>query len=296
MSLAPSENSRLFDLLADAASTGVDARGAEELANLLAGADLDSDSFERAAAALDVALTPATTEAMPAHLLASVQREMLLAMSGTAAPAAARAAEAGATTAPPLTLARTPVDAPLAPGVAAASSGSAFSWGGWFAAAACLAIAASAWMSARPSSVSKPVAVRGPAMIEPAVVGRADTLTIAWKPLADDTCKEQCAGRVIWNNDLQKGWMVFKGLAVNDPSRFQYQLWIIDKAQKHPVDGGVFDIASAEITESGEVFVPISAKIRVSEPAAFAVTVERPGGVVVSDQSRVAVLAPVSKG
>jgi len=39
------------------------------------------------------------------------------------------------------------------------------------------------------------------------------------------------------------------------------------------------------------VLVPIEAKLRVQKPTLFAVTVEKPGGVVVSDQKRIALVA-----
>lgn len=82
--------------------------------------------------------------------------------------------------------------------------------------------------------------------------------------------------------------MRFEGLAHNDPSQFQYQLWIFDDSRDdaHPVDGGVFDVPS-----SGEVLVPISAKLKVGKAKLFAVTVERPGGVVVSKRERIVLTA-----
>ena len=48
---------------------------------------------------------------------------------------------------------------------------------------------------------------------------------------------------------------------------------------RRPVDGGVFDIAA-----SGEALIPIDAKLPVGAGTIFAVTKERPGGVVVSDR------------
>jgi anti-sigma-K factor RskA len=83
--------------------------------------------------------------------------------------------------------------------------------------------------------------------------------------------------------------MVFRGLASNDASAEQYQLWIFDRNQSdaHPIDGGVFDVPAGV----DEVIVPIDAKIDVSEAWQFAVTVEQPGGVVVSDRSRLPLLA-----
>ena len=56
-----------------------------------------------------------------------------------------------------------------------------------------------------------------------------------------------------------------------------------------PVDGGVFDVRG----DGDEVIVPIRASLPVGSPLAFAVTIERPGGVVVSDRSRVVVIARV---
>lgn len=98
------------------------------------------------------------------------------------------------------------------------------------------------------------------------------------------------AGNVIWNQDQQEGYMVFDGLPINNALLEQYQLWIIDpQRDKHPIDGGVFDI-----TRSGKVIVPIHAKLDVIDPQAFAITIEKPGGVVVSDQSRLPLLASVN--
>lgn len=98
-------------------------------------------------------------------------------------------------------------------------------------------------------------------------------------------------GRVVWDSVSQSGFMSFNALPVNDSAVQQYQLWIIDpKRDDEPIDGGVFDIVVA-----GESFVPIQAKLNVIDPAGFAVTVEKPGGVVVSDQSRLPLLALASK-
>jgi hypothetical protein len=68
----------------------------------------------------------------------------------------------------------------------------------------------------------------------------------------------------------------------------QYQLWIFDAArdQRYPVDGGVFDVPA----NAGEVVIPIRASLMVRKPAAFAVTLEKPGGVVVSGREHVIVL------
>ena len=84
--------------------------------------------------------------------------------------------------------------------------------------------------------------------------------------------------------------MTIRGLPINDRAKEQYQLWIIDPSRdEKPVDGGVFDIASV-----GESIVAIQAKLRVDRPTVFAIRVEKPGGVVVSDQKRLPLLAKIA--
>ncbi len=89
--------------------------------------------------------------------------------------------------------------------------------------------------------------------------------------------------------DGAEGLLRFSGLAKNDPRGAQYQLWIFDKTRddKYPVDGGVFDVDQ----DSGDVIVPISARLPVAQASLFAVTVEKPGGVVVSKRERIVVTA-----
>jgi anti-sigma-K factor RskA len=95
-------------------------------------------------------------------------------------------------------------------------------------------------------------------------------------------------GTVVWADGVQEGYLLFTGLAANDPSESQYQLWIVDpNRDAKPVDGGVFDIPES----TGPVLVSVRSALTVANPVAFVVTVEKPGGVVVSDQKRVAAIA-----
>ena len=114
-----------------------------------------------------------------------------------------------------------------------------------------------------------------------------DAVSLAWAPLDP---ANRLGGKVIWSDGRNEGYMQIKGLPVNDPSKSQYQLWIFrgddPGAEPHPVDGGVFDI-----TEAGEVVIPISAKLAVGRAGIFAVTVEKPGGVVVSEREQIVALA-----
>ena len=95
---------------------------------------------------------------------------------------------------------------------------------------------------------------------------------------------------MVWSDDKQSGYMTFKGLEANDVSKEQYQLWIFDETQDEatPIDGGVFDVSS-----DGEVTVPIDAKLEVKKPKLFAVTVEKPGGVVVSKREKIVAIGKV---
>ncbi len=123
----------------------------------------------------------------------------------------------------------------------------------------------------------------------------ADTVQVAWTATEDPAAKG-VSGDVVWNARLQTGYLRFRGLSANDPAKEQYQAWIFDEGRDphFPVDAGVFDITMASKDEAtGDLVIPIDAKLLIKNPAAFAVTVETPGGVVVTDKKRVVVLAPV---
>ena len=108
-----------------------------------------------------------------------------------------------------------------------------------------------------------------------------------WTPTADDHVVAPIAGEAYFDPATGDGLLVIDGLAPNDPRAEQYQLWIFDERrdERYPVDGGVFDVPA-----SGHAVVPIHAKLAVARPTLLAVTVERPGGVVVSER-RIALLA-----
>jgi anti-sigma-K factor RskA len=155
-------------------------------------------------------------------------------------------------------------------------------WGGWMAAAAAIIVLVLVlWPKPKPPPPT-------PAAARAALLARGAT-PAAWTQ-TEDPLSKGTSGDVVWDNDTQTGFMRFTGLAPNDPTKNQYQLWIFDgtRPSEHPIDGGVFDVGPG-----GEVIVPIDAKIRVFEPTMFAVTLERPGGVVVSTRERLVVLAKV---
>ncbi len=121
----------------------------------------------------------------------------------------------------------------------------------------------------------------------------SDLMSLDWTA-TDDPAAARATGDVVWSHTQQEGYMRFRGLAANDVSAQQYQLWVFDTARddRYPVDGGVFDIPAGV----DEVIVPIDPKVFVNEAVLFAVTVERPGGVVVSDRERIVVLAKPTEG
>ena len=105
-----------------------------------------------------------------------------------------------------------------------------------------------------------------------------------------DTLGANVRGNVVWSTSKQEGYMRIRSLPVNDARRNRYQLWIFDSSrddwEAKPVDGGVFDIGPGE-----EVVVAIAAKLEVRTPAMFAITLETPGGVVVSKREHLVALA-----
>ena len=170
---------------------------------------------------------------------------------------------------------------------------------GWIAAAACLVLAIIGWERAPPPAA--PVAVAPPpAVIEAekpapptaaeeraALLAKSDSLKI---PLGatKDPAAAGVTGDVVWDPVTQRGFLHFTGLSANDPSVHQYQIWIFDagRDKRYPVDGGVFDVPA----NASEVVIPIRAALMVRKPAAFAVTLEKPGGVVVSGREHVVAL------
>jgi anti-sigma-K factor RskA len=245
----PRQQERLNELLADRATVGLTPDEARELETLLTGAS--DESHELAAAALDLALGPTQLEALPASLrakLAARGEEFVASRAAIAKRASMQA-----------------LPAPRRPNAAA-----------WWLAAAAAVLALIGWWPRFGSTGTK----LGPQEL----LARAGTLRIDAKgtELAKDL-----HGDVLWSNELQSGYLRLSGLPANDPKVAQYQLWIVDADQQHPIDGGVFDAAS------GELVIPIDAKLRVGTPKAFAITLEKPGGVVVSDLGKVAMLVNV---
>ncbi len=145
-------------------------------------------------------------------------------------------------------------------------------WTGWLAAAAVLIAFLSRGVFERARSAAE--------QRELLVASAGDVSRASWKATADPLAGS-ISGDVVWSKARQEGYMRFLDLPANDPKKSQYQLWIFDASRAEwdakPVDGGVFDIGPG-----GEVVVPIRAKLEVRDAKLFGVTLEAPGGVVVS--------------
>lgn len=255
-----SPREELMALYADMATQGVSSEemvAIERLERALGVDEREREEMELAAALLDPALTGAMRERAPESVRAKILRR---AEERRGSSTAARASEA------PIPFGRP----------TASMSGVGMSGMGWLAAAACLALAAVGWLAPRGG---------GAASFEQ-VASSPDRVRWAWASGPDWTGRG-VRGEVVFSLDAQQGFMTFDGLPALDSAAEQYQLWIIDPNQQHPIDGGVFDAPGGR----GEQRVPIRAKLAVQQAVAFAVTVEKRGGVVVSDQSRVTVIA-----
>ena len=195
----------------------------------------------------------------------------------------------------------------VAPATLAASRARG-SMAGWLAAAACLVLAVFFWartpQPTAPLTVNVTPPVLPPVRVTPVVpappsdavlrdelLARADSIKVTLGTTKDPAAAGVSAD-VVWDPVTQKGFLHVVGLAANDPRIRQYQAWIFDKERdaRYPVDAGVFDIAA----NATEVVIPIHADVPVRSAAAFAVTVEKAGGTVVSARDHVVALGKVS--
>ncbi|MFN3167213.1 MAG: anti-sigma factor domain-containing protein [Phycisphaeraceae bacterium] len=274
---------RLDELMVDAATQGLSPQDQAELREALErnpSLRFEAEAYELAATAVELALCkPLTNEALPPALQDKLR-------------VAAQRHTAALRENPGLKLAGTPAsnEVDISGRGIRWTDGRAF---GWYAAAAAL-IAVCVLLVQTPDTqvIEKVVekdatgnAQAGPTLAEryAELANRQNTLRGAWAPHPDGDTQRfaNAAGEIIWNTDQQTGYMKLTGLPVNDPTKEQYQLWIVDATREGEttdrIDGGVFDV-----NDAGEVIVPIDPKIVARKPAVFAITVEQPGGVVVS--------------
>lgn len=227
---------------------------------------MDMESLELAAAAIDLAYDP-PTEDLPDALRQRLEREADRFAREHISPGA--------------------VVGRIAPGVA---------WGGWLAAAAAVVVVSA--VVVRSPERSSPARTDAIAFVEAAPDARRG----AWGDWALNGEGPEVAGvggEVVWSEQKQAGYMRFASLPRPAGEGEVYQVWIVDRrglfdetGQSARISGGVFTPAEAVRDEAtGELIVPIAPAIPVQDAAAFAVTIERPGGTWVSDMSRRVVIA-----
>lgn len=269
------------------------------------------DGFEWAAAALDVACTEMAgdaTEPLPESLRRRVgdqaigyfaARQAASSSASEAAPGSSRGAGAEVIPFPGADDAAASHD-PARPGTSSAMPNRG-GWAGWAVAVAASLLAILGWAPRIAEQMAGPATeiAGGPSGEPPQAALDATTrrqqllgqgrqvVQAAWTG-TEDPAARGVSGDLVWSPELQEGYMLFNGLPVNDPSEWQYQLWIFDRRQdeRYPVDGGVFDVRS-----DGSVVVPIRTQLEIDEPYLFAITIEKPGGVVVSSRERLPLIA-----
>jgi anti-sigma-K factor RskA len=251
---------RTLELLADQAVGQLSHDDAKELSRLLAepGAPTIAE-FERIVAAADAAMQVSqdANEPMPAEVSARLKHAADAFCAGRVASGPSSLPFTGLAVSPPRTR----------------------SWGALAAAAVLVFTAVTAlYFVSRPGEVP-------PAQLRLAMLTQPNVKQVAWTDWAVEGAGPEIPGvqgDVVWSDSAQKGYMRFTGLPANNPTKQQYQLWIIDKERGmgQRISGGVFDGGP------GEIVVPIEPRLMVNKAAAFAVTIEQPGGTWVSDMTR----------
>jgi Anti-sigma-K factor rskA len=279
MGMNETDQEMFYDLLAAKAVYGLDEAEQRDLDGIdAANVEPELRSLEMAVAAIGIAGL-SRIEPLPAHLYSRI--------------AANAPGFIGLNTIVSASPSSTPYEA-----AESSTRGSWFGWLGWAAAAAaCLALAANIYFTQfRPgfdSAATPPITVPQPPTLaqlrDEFIRSTADITKASW---AAGNVKDvkQVTGDIVWSDEKQAGFMRFRGLPVKGAPEYCYQLWIFDTTQDKatPIDGGIFDV-----TADGEIIVPINAKLPAARPYQFALTIERHGGVVVSDRENIAALAVV---
>ncbi len=253
------EISRLDALLIDEALQGLSSAEQVELDRLLAiHPDADRDAYGLLVAECDLS-QPGDGEPLP--------NELRLKLSSQAVPFALPVPTAVPDAAPTIAASAVPLTGRWS---------AATPWLGWAVAAGLLL----GFMITPNPTNSQPVS-------EQMLQRVGDAVRWGWQPQG----KVPCAGHVVFSPRRQKGLVVFRGLPANDPNKWQYQLWIVDRGRPgdHPVDGGVFNVCHED--PRVPCVIVFDPKLPVSDPQGFALTREQPGGVVVSQQNDLIAIA-----
>ena len=268
----------LLDLLIKEATEGLTDSELRQLEEMQGGLAKRDNSFELTAASLAIANLD-TSEPLPSHIRARIEDA-----------------------ADEWFAQKQPAKATALPVAATEPKIGWFGWLGWVAAAiAFIILAITLWIPRQEQPYNAgiaptPTPAETPFPIpekrrEELMAGAQDVRKAVWGP-GNVKDLASVTGDAVWSDDRQEGYLRFRGLPPNDKHTQQYQLWIFDETQsdKTPIDGGVFDV---NVNDQGEVVIPIHAALKVRNPKAFAVTIEKAGGVVVSTRDKIVVFGKV---
>ncbi len=320
--------SRMQELLIDRATTGLPAHEEAELELIADRLKIAvDDGFERAAAATDLALnagaikaTPAMPEALRQRILASGQ--MWSRQQRTADDEAMQPRDSKK-----LTLVGLDDGARARRHDRVSTLSNVRTWGGWVAAAACLAFAINTKYNAAPgtggltdggsvastfeaspmqgadatSSLLAMIRTKSARearaeIVRAAFKGSEDVVTVPILASAsfspDAVSVPQALGDVIWSGDSQKGMLHLTSLAPIATQGDVYQLWVVDalRDEKFPVSAGTFRVSATEPV----TLVPFTPAVKVGYASRFMITIERNGGVVVTSGEDVTAVAPAT--
>jgi hypothetical protein len=264
----PSKSERVQELLADQSIFGLEDEEKDELKRLIADSPVDVESFERIASIASLAILKKSNDPLPndlkQHILDSFSRTVPAAETTALRQVKTASAFSSASNKHPANHARMNRREMAAWLVAAGSV------------AGLIIDRRSLWSILRPRMTPE-------GACELLLRSESDIVQAVCQ-ITDDPSARGVTGNVVWSTAKQRGFLRVKGLPKNEPFVHQYQFWIFDSKQdeRYPIDGGTFDIESKELT----TVVPINPKLPVVKPTMFAVTIEKRGGVVVSNRQR----------
>lgn len=274
----PTTLDRLLELLAEQAMQPLSDTDRAELERLIVlHPDIDAACMDLIAAELCAQASPPDAPQMPDSLRQRIERDYQFAASLAGSSGERPAPRAT----PPVGRRSSPVLMTL----------------GWLAAAACLGLAVAGWWPRLVTGSSQVAPARSLAVARQHFLGSTPDAKVSdWQALADPAARG-VTGDVVWSDSTNQGYVRVKGLSPNDPARTQYQFWIFDEALENPeqpISAAVFNIDAASVDPAtGDALIPISPSLPVTKAKAFAVTIEKPGGVVVSKREHLLLLAPV---
>lgn len=300
--------SRLDELLIDRAVRGLTSDESQELAKLLdAAGKADDVSFDRAAAALDLALHSDVDVEVPPALLKQLQQDAKAYCAGVSSVHEHESIVGRIGAIPGRALdavmdhraVRTPV---------VMTRRYTREWSGWIAAAAAVAFGAYMWSERsaadrKLSSDAYRAAIGGESLQELAKKAEnrleryarsgANLLRIPMglaKPVASGNAT---VGEIIWNNAEGTGVLKVTNLEPAAPGA-SYQLWVYDQArdQRYPVSAGTIKVEAGK----SQTLIPIDPSVKVSSASAFTVTLEPADGNVTATREKVVSIAVPQAG